>query len=91
MSLAQHVTQIGGFDYEGPANPSVNPEGTSEFGTANLLNLGEGDDTNLSEWRRLSFAPVELPREEPHIAAYKVSNARRYGKSPIPIIACRGL
>jgi len=45
-----------------------------------------------SAWRRLSydaFAPVELDlREqepEPHIAAYRVSAARRIGKPPAPV------
>lgn len=84
MSLAQHVTNFEGFDYEGPANPSVHPEVGGEFGAADLLHLTEGGDTNRSEWRRLSFAPVEVPYEEPHIAAYKVSDARRYGQSPPP-------
>ena len=90
MSLAQHVTNFEGFDYEGPANPSVHPEVGGEFGTSDLLHFTEGDDTNRSEWRRLSFAPVEVPHEEPHIAAYKVSNARRYGKpsSFIRVVFC---
>ncbi|KAF4974841.1 hypothetical protein FZEAL_8302 [Fusarium zealandicum] len=82
MSLAQHVTQGDGFDYEGPANPNA------AFGTANILNIGAGEDANRPEWRRLSFAPVEIAQEEPHIAAYKTSNAKRCAQVATAVIAC---
>lgn len=85
MSLAQRVTQVEGFDYEGPANPAVHhdhhPDG--EFGTANLLFPDATDDNNKSEWRRLSLAPVDVTKDEPLLkeAAYKVSDVKRVGKS----------
>ena len=68
MSLAQHVTATEGVDREP---------------------IGQQDEEEASQstWRRLSFdafAPVENFYQEqepkPHIAAYKVSNARRVGK-----------
>jgi MFS family permease len=43
-----------------------------------------------SEWRRLSLAPADVPVEvqEPRIAAYKVSNAKRYLQVATGIVAC---
>ncbi|KAH6976781.1 major facilitator superfamily domain-containing protein [Ilyonectria destructans] len=78
MSLAQHVTQVEGFDYEGPANPSSNGNLNGNDSTANEQCLGVGEDAHRSEWRRMSFAPVEITQDETHIAAYKVSNSKRY-------------
>ncbi|KAM5344240.1 hypothetical protein ACJ41O_012777 [Fusarium nematophilum] len=83
MSLAQHVTQGEGFDYEGPASSS-----NEVFGVPGQLVLGVGDDIKKCEWRRMSFAPVEITQDEPHIAAYKVSNSKRYAQVATAVIAC---
>ncbi|KAJ4118887.1 hypothetical protein NW768_010626 [Fusarium equiseti] len=95
MSLAQHVTQTEGFDYEGPANP--NYEGPTHqnispgFGTPNILapdRIEYESFPDRSEWRRLSFAPVEIVQKLPHLAAYKVSDLKRYVQVATGIIAC---
>jgi hypothetical protein len=80
MSLAQHVTQTEGFDYEGPANP--NYEGPSHPNVSPVLVPGDECDQSgdRSEWRRLSFAPIEIAKKLPNIAAYNVSNLKRYGE-----------
>lgn len=94
MSLAQHVTQTEGFDYEGPANPNYegpsHPNASTGFGTGNSLAPGDECDQSgdRSEWRRLSFAPVEVAKKLPNIAAYKVSNLKRYIQVATGIIAC---
>ncbi|KAF4454451.1 hypothetical protein F53441_3078 [Fusarium austroafricanum] len=94
MSLAQHVTQTEGFDYEGPANPNyegpTHPNVSPGFGTGNILVSGDECDQNgdRPEWRRLSFAPVEIVQALPNIAAYKVSNIKRYVQVATGIIAC---
>ncbi|KAH7114964.1 major facilitator superfamily domain-containing protein [Dactylonectria estremocensis] len=88
MSLAQHVTQVEGFDYEGPANPNSNGNLNGNDSTANEQCLGVGEDANRSEWRRMSFAPVEITQDETHIAAYRVSNSKRYGQAATAVIAC---
>lgn len=69
MSLAQHVTSLEGVDRE-------------------PIDADDDDELSKSTWRRLSydaFAPVEDIYQEqeplPHIAAYKVSNAKRIGSS----------
>jgi hypothetical protein len=87
MSLAQHVTQTEGFDYEGPANPNyegpTHPSISPGFGTPNILvpdRIEYESFPDRSEWRRLSFAPVEIVQKLPHLAAYKVSDLKRYGK-----------
>lgn len=92
MSLAQHLTQEG-FDYEGPANPAFDTgtatvtrsRQTSIARTvsdpeAPLNDLQPWTSTldNKSEWRQIDFAPKAV-HEEPRLAAYKVSNAQRYG------------
>lgn len=86
MSLAQHVTQTDGHDYEGPAGVK-GPEGDEE--RASLLwspQNGTDDvpeDSKISEWRRLNYAPVDLLTDEPQQrdAAYNVSNLKRAGKA----------
>ncbi|KAH6983852.1 hypothetical protein EDB80DRAFT_768172 [Ilyonectria destructans] len=99
MSLALHVTQVEGFDYEGPANPSssaaLNPiqltqkqKTLGNDSTANEQCLGVGEDAHRSELRRMSFAPVEITQDETHIAAYKVSNSKRYAQAATAVIAC---
>jgi hypothetical protein len=86
MSLAQHVTQTQGFDYEGPANPNyegpTHPSVSPSFGTQNTIAPGEEyvSFPDRSEWRRLSFAPVDIVQKLPNLAAYKVSNLKRYGE-----------
>lgn len=86
MSLAQHVTQTQGFDYEGPANPNyegpAHPSVSPNFGTPNIIAPGEEyvSFPDRSEWRRLSFAPVDIVQKLPNLAAYKVSDLKRYGE-----------
>ncbi|OLN86720.1 Protein FMP42-like protein 2 [Colletotrichum chlorophyti] len=87
MSLAQHVTQAEGFDYERPAE-HLDQVGNNEapFGSAQLeLNETSNDDP---QWRRLSFAPVETVHVEKPIAAYKVSNTKRWVQVATGIVAC---
>lgn len=72
MSLVQHVTTTEGVDREP------------------VEQLGDEEEGDKALWRVLSydaFAPAETVVEAqtepgPHIAAYKVSNARRVGKAP---------
>lgn len=86
MSLAQHVTQFDGHDYEGPAGVK-RPEGDEE--RASLLRSAQQassvvvDENETSEWRRLSYAPADFAPEErkQHHAAFKVSNLKRAGPS----------
>ncbi|KAH7233532.1 major facilitator superfamily domain-containing protein [Fusarium tricinctum] len=94
MSLAQHVTQTQGFDYEGPANPNyegpTHPSVSPSFGTPNIIAPGEEyvSFPDRSEWRRLSFAPVDIVQKLPNLAAYKVSDLKRYVQVATGIIAC---
>lgn len=88
MSLAQHVTHPEGFDYEGPANPNyegpTHPDISPGFGTPNILVPDRYEYESFpdrSSWRRLSFAPIEIAQKLPNLAAYKVSNFKRYGES----------
>lgn len=79
MSLAQHVTQAEGFDYERPTE-QIESTGNAEaiFDTLNPFNTESS--INEPQWRRLSFAPIETVHAEKPIAAYKVSNTKRWGK-----------
>ncbi|KAM0350600.1 hypothetical protein ACHAPU_003085 [Fusarium lateritium] len=94
MSLAQHVTQTQGFDYEGPANPNyegpTHPSVSPRFGTPNIIAPGERFESfpDRSEWRRLSFAPVDIVQKLPNLAAYKVSDVKRYAQVTTGVIAC---
>lgn len=88
MSLAQHVTQVEGFDYEGPANPLVSYDLEQDASSPRPLSPCLGPVDTKSEWRRMSFAPAEPTVKEPHIAAYKVSDARRWGKR---LLICNAL
>lgn len=85
MSLAQHVTQAQGFDYESPARAG-DLQTTDRESLAPLSPRSTGvpnRETNGSDWRRLSYAPVDFPRDQrPRRAAYKVSNFKRAGKRP---------
>ncbi|KAK1545108.1 major facilitator superfamily transporter [Colletotrichum paranaense] len=87
MSLAQHVTQAEGFDYERPTE-QIESTGNGEaiFGTLNPSNTESSSDE--PQWRRLSFAPIETVRAEKPIAAYKVSNTRRWVQVATSIVAC---
>jgi hypothetical protein len=79
MSLAQHVTQAEGFDYQGFTSP--NPYSTSS-------NIHESETSGHyhqftingdHERRFMYFTPTDLTSEEPHIAAYKVTFIKRFG------------
>ncbi|KFA56188.1 hypothetical protein S40293_00106 [Stachybotrys chartarum IBT 40293] len=101
MSLAQHLTQEG-FDYEGPANPAFDT-GTGtvtrsrQTSIARTINDPEAplndpqprNSTldNKSEWRQVDFAPKAV-QEEPRLAAYKVSNAKRYAQITTAVVVC---
>ncbi|KAK0383162.1 hypothetical protein NLU13_9075 [Sarocladium strictum] len=93
MSLVQHVTQAEGFDYDGrPSNSTVNslePNESFDGGPQSLeaTNL----DDRLPEWRRLSYAPIDLTKGEtplPNAPAYKVSNAKRLAQVFTAVLAC---
>ncbi|KAK1672097.1 major facilitator superfamily transporter [Colletotrichum godetiae] len=87
MSLAQHVTQAEGFDYERPTEQvDSNGQGEPIFGTLNPFNAESSNDD--PQWRRLSFAPVETVHAEKPIAAYKVSNTKRWVQVATSIVAC---
>jgi hypothetical protein len=85
MSLAQHVTQTEGFDYEGPAGAKDTPEVDAERVSLLFPPVQDSgdvpEDSKISEWHRLSYAPIEFGVEErgPRDAAYKVSNFKRGG------------
>jgi MFS family permease len=91
MSLVRPVHQDG-FDYQGPANPAI----AAAFDDDDLEAAPAATETPFlwppadtkSEWRRLSLAPAEVPIEEPRIAAYKVSNTKRYVQVATGILAC---
>jgi hypothetical protein len=87
MSLAHHLVQPEGFDYEGPANPKyegpTHPDISPGFGTPNILDpdgIEYESFPDRSSWRRLSFAPIEIVQKLPNLAAYKVSEIKRYGE-----------
>ncbi|KAL0940297.1 major facilitator superfamily transporter [Colletotrichum truncatum] len=89
MSLAQHVTQAEGFDYERPAEQTEQPDnGEALFGTLQPLSTESFNNHNDPQWRRLSFAPIEPDHVEKPIAAYKVSNAKRWVQVATGIVAC---
>ena len=94
MSLAQHVTQAEGFDYEPPAAEEEGNTTTSHehrrisngvawnYGSA-LSSADHLPIDNKSEWRRMSFAPGDPDPDVqplPRIPTYKVSNARRFAQ-----------
>lgn len=80
MSLAQHVTQAEGFDYERPVEQTDQVSNAeAAFGTLQPLSTDSLVNNSDPQWRRLSFAPVEPAHVEKPIAAYKVSNAKRWG------------
>ncbi|KAG8672862.1 hypothetical protein FPOAC2_06274 [Fusarium poae] len=95
MSLAHHLVQPEGFDYEGPANPKyegpTHPDISPGFGTPNILDpdgIEYESFPDRSSWRRLSFAPIEIVQKLPNLAAYKVSEIKRYAQVATGIIAC---
>ncbi|VUC21977.1 unnamed protein product [Clonostachys rosea] len=74
MSLAQHVTQEEGFDYQLPTDHDSHNGHSIEQRVASV-DVGE---ENLTEWRRMSFSPGDFkPQSQPHTAAYKVSDWKR--------------
>ncbi|KAG9256217.1 major facilitator superfamily domain-containing protein [Emericellopsis atlantica] len=96
MSLAQHVTQAVGFDYEGPAGSHAGDDQDNErqsllWAPAPQSEAG-GEDNNdlnlMSEWRELSYAPLDLKLDEPleRDAAYKVTNTKRIAQVVAGII-----
>ncbi|KAH8176404.1 major facilitator superfamily protein [Sarocladium implicatum] len=93
MSLVQHVTQAEGFDYDGrPADSTVtSPAQPDEpFGQPHLIDPTELEDKN-PEWRRLSYAPIDLMQGEtplPNSRAYTTSNAVRLAQVATAVLAC---
>lgn len=82
MSLAQHVTQDEGFDYRWHVNPFTGAtDGQTDQENQNLIPRETVQDNNVPEWRRKSFAPVDLTQPDiQHTAAYKISNRQRIGE-----------
>lgn len=86
MSLAQHVTQSEGFDYEALPASSVHPDAAL---LEEVLCLSPADIARRTEYRRLSFdafAPADAvlavpTHPEPRAAAYKTSDAKRLRES----------
>ncbi|GJC83771.1 protein FMP42 [Colletotrichum liriopes] len=87
MSLAQHVTQAEGFDYERPAEQVEHNDNTEA-----VLGAFQPETTEINnddpQWQSLSFAPVKTVQVEKPIAAYKVSNAKRWVQVATGIVAC---
>ncbi|OQE19297.1 hypothetical protein PENFLA_c019G01138 [Penicillium flavigenum] len=88
MSLAQHVTQAEGFDYQGftSPNPYSTHGGIRERETSGYYHQfsRNGDQ----EWRFMHFTPTEIASEEPHIAAYKVTFIKRFAQVSTAVVAC---
>ncbi|KZL83173.1 major facilitator superfamily transporter [Colletotrichum incanum] len=87
MSLAQHVTQAEGFDYERPAE-QVEHNGNTEAVSGTFQPGTTETNNDDPQWRRLSFAPLKTVHVEKPIAAYKVSNAKRWVQVATGIVAC---
>ncbi|KAG7142702.1 Protein FMP42 like protein [Verticillium longisporum] len=91
MSLAQHVTQSEGFDYEAPP-PCPKPDVPYE----DVLHLSAADIACRTEYRRLSFdafaphdAVLAVPQhKEPRLAAYKISDLKRFVQVATAIVTC---
>lgn len=82
MSLAQHVTQAEGFDYERLSchDPIIRPANGREASAESVI--------EPAKWRRMSFAPVDFPYQRPRTAAYRVSTAKRRGMfHPSPLLS----
>ncbi|KAL6855427.1 hypothetical protein ACO1O0_006573 [Amphichorda felina] len=81
MSLAQHVTQSQGFDYQSPT-------GVRDF--QEPRRRSHDVERRPSAWRRLSYAPVDFAQDQrgPHRAAYKVSNLKRAAQVAVGVVAC---
>lgn len=91
MSLAQHVTQVEGYDYDGRANLKPDDEESAEqhdsvppLPWSPTLGAVSDEAKPLSEWRRLSYNPVDNTQDQPEAqerdAAYKVPNWKKCGK-----------
>ncbi|KHO01497.1 MFS transporter [Metarhizium album ARSEF 1941] len=84
MSLAQHVTQADGFEYEFP--PAANqPSSNADRETSSVARVVT---PSKPEWQRMNFSPTGSDSEEAHIAAYKVSVAKRIVQVATAIAAC---
>ncbi|EFY85108.1 MFS transporter [Metarhizium acridum CQMa 102] len=84
MSLAQHVTQADGFEYKFPPadeRPSSNAD-------QETLSVARVATPSKPEWQRMNFSPAGSDSEEAHIAAYKVSVAKRIVQVATAIAAC---
>lgn len=95
MSLAQHVTQSQGFDYQSPTSatdfqfPDFQRPRRRSHGLGNPESplsprsvAAPAGEAKPPEWRRLSYNPVETPQDQRghNRAAYKVSNLKRLGE-----------
>ncbi|KAK1986334.1 major facilitator superfamily transporter [Colletotrichum cereale] len=87
MSLAQHVTQAEGFDYERPIEQAEN-NGNSEAACGLLQPEAIETANDDPQWQHLSFAPLKTDHIEKPIAAYKVSNAKRWAQVASGVVAC---
>ncbi|KAK2004331.1 major facilitator superfamily transporter [Colletotrichum falcatum] len=86
MSLAHHVTQAEGFDSERPKDQA---EDNADNEAVYSLQPGTTEAAKDNpQWKHLSFAPVKTYLFEKPIAAYKVSNAKRWLQVATGIVAC---
>ena len=80
MSLAQHVTQVEGFDYEGPANPSTNnPQNELDNDKDHGL-IFHGDLLAVRQ------SPVPFGRQSPHLQAFDNKSEWRHMSFAVPEI-----
>ncbi|KAK2055705.1 major facilitator superfamily transporter [Colletotrichum caudatum] len=86
MSLAHHVTQAEGFDYE-RSEDRVESNGDSEA-VCGLQPGTTGTAKDNPQWKHRNFAPVKTHVVEKPLAAYKVSNAKRWLQVATGIVAC---
>lgn len=92
MSLVQHVTQAEGFDYDGRPAPSpvTTPQVDDNVEASQIIDATAQDD-GTPEWRRLSYAPIDLNNGAeplPNAPAYKVSNVKRLAQVTTAVLAC---
>lgn len=87
MSLSQDVSPVEEFHCQLPQNSFTThselldavPEHQNSA-TIMFISPKNGMAAKSSRWRQPSFTPPEQCNEERHVAAYKVSNLKRYGK-----------
>ncbi|CAI6090987.1 unnamed protein product [Clonostachys chloroleuca] len=88
MSLAQHVTQGEGFDYQSPRPDDAEGVGNIHNNTLETYHQTPNDD-KPAEWQCMSFAPADLAlQDQQHTAAYKVSNLRKGAQVTTAVLAC---